>query len=235
FGGRSQLITVPEKQIGVIVLTNSQGIDAPRIAYQILDVLLDKNKIHEETNVKVSFKKQNSKEFIGEYKEINSDMTMKIFVENDTLKSIGSMGRTSVALVQYDQNKFYRTQSQNVKYDFTPSVSHDLMISFGGTPFYFKHAKFIDVEAVKISDFVGDFYSEELDVSYRFFEENAMLKLVYADRESANLQPVQLNEFGNNDRTLYHFIKDKNNIVIGMLLSCDGTMKEIEFKKEKDR
>jgi len=236
FGGRSQLITVPEKQIGIIVLTNSQGIDAPRIAYQILDILMKNGeRIKNEKEEEMVFKAQNLKEFIGEYKEINSDMTMKIFVENDTLKSVGSMGRTAAALVQYEQNKFHRSQSQSVKYDFTPSVSHDMIISFGGTPFYFEQANFIDAESVEVSGFIGNFYSEELDVVYRFFEEDAMLKLTYAEKENVNLHPVQLNQFGNNDRTLYHFIKGKNDSITGMLLSCDGTVKEIVFKKEKDR
>lgn len=236
FGGRSQLITVPEKQIGIIVLTNSQGIDAPRIAYQILDILMKNDeRIKNEKEEEMVFKAQNFKEIIGEYKEINSDMTMKIFVENDKLKSVGSMGRTAAALVQYEQNKFHRYQSQSVKYDFTPSVSHDMIISFGGTPFYFEQANFIDAESVEVSDFVGNFYSEELDVRYHFYTEENTLKLTYKEKDAINLKPVQLNEFGNNDRTLYHFIKDKNDTITGMLLSCDGTVKEIIFKKEKDR
>ncbi|WP_407556409.1 serine hydrolase domain-containing protein [Winogradskyella sp. 4-2091] len=238
FGGRSQLITVLEKQIGIIVLTNSQEIDAPRIAYQILDILIEnderiKNETEEEEEM--VFKAQKFKEFIGEYKEINSDMTMKIFVEKDSLKSIGSMGRTSTALVQYDENKFHRAQSQNVKFDFTPSASHDMIISFGGTPFYFEHAKFIDAESVDISHFTGKFYSEELDVIYHLFIEDETLKLTYKGNGNISLHAVQLNDFGNNDRTLYHFLKDENDKVTGMFLSCDGTVKEIVFKKEKDR
>ncbi|SDS34669.1 serine hydrolase domain-containing protein [Winogradskyella sediminis] len=236
FGGQSQLITVPEKEIGIIVLTNAQEIDAPRIAYQILDVLMeDANNIKNESQQDMSFQPQNLDEFIGEFKEINSDMTMKIFVENDTLKSVGSMGRTAAALVQYDQNKFHRTQSQNVKYDFSPSASHDMVISFGGTPFYFKQAKFIDAKTVEVSNFEGNFYSEELNVTYHFFEEDNKLKLSFVGNEDINLHPVQLSEFGNNDRTLYRFVKDANNEVTGMLLSCDGTVKDIVFKKEKDR
>ena len=236
FGGRTQLITISKKQLGIIVLTNSQSIDAPKIGYQILDILIeDKEKFKDIKEEKIRFKEQDFKVFIGEYKEVNSDMTMTLFVENDTLKSIGSMGRTAAALVQFDENKFHRTQSQNVKYDFTPSASHDMIISFGGTPFYFKYAKFIDAEGVEVSDFVGDFYSEELDVTYRFFEEDHKLKLSYAGKQSINLYPIQLNQFGNNDRTLYHFVKDENNRVQGMLLSCDGTVREIVFKKEKDR
>ncbi len=234
FGGRSQLITVLEKQIGILVLTNSQAIDAPRIAYQILDILLlNEEKIQDEDKDEVLFKKQGIEEFIGQYKEINSDMTMKIFVENDSLKSMGSIGKTSATLMQYDKNKFHRFNSQNVKHDFTPSETHDMVISFGGTPFYFKHAKFIESDAVYTSQFVGDFYSDELDVTYRFFVENNTLKLSYKGRESINLNPVQLNEFGNNDRTLYQFIKNEKNRTTGMLLSCDGTVKEIIFKKKR--
>lgn len=234
FGGRSQLITVAEKQIGIIVLTNSQSIDAPRIAYQILDILLANNeKIQNKNEEKTSFKKQNFDDFIGEYKEVNSDMTMKIFVENDTLKSIGSMGRTSASLVQFAKNKFHRTQSQNVKYDFTPSTKHDMIISFGGTPFYFKRAQFIDSDSVNVSNFIGDFYSEELDVRYRFFVEDNTLKLTYKGKKNINLNPVQLNEFGNNDRTLYHFEKDENEKITRMLLSCDGTVKNIIFEKKR--
>ena len=235
FGGRSQLITIPEKQLGIIVLTNLQSIDAPRIGYQILDILLSntENRIEEYEDAP-SFKKQDFNGFIGEYKEINSDMTMSLFVENDTLKSKGSMGRMSAALVQFGKNKFHREQSEHVKYDFTISPNQDMVISFGGTPFYFKRAKFIDLDSVVVNEFEGYFYSEELDVRYHFYAEENRLKLTYKGKDAINLQPVQLNQFGNNDRTLYHFLKDKNNSVTGMLLSCDGVVKEIIFKKEKD-
>ena len=233
FGGRSQLITIEEKQLGIIVLTNSQSIDAPRIAYQILDILLSsKVENMENGNVEVPFKKQKLNQFTGDYKEIHSDMMMKLFIENDTLKSIGSMGKTSATLMQFGDNKFHRTHSQNVKYDLTPSATYDMVITFGGTPFYFKHAKFIDADSVDSTDFVGDFYSEELDVIYHFFVEKDKLKLTYKGKENISLKPVQLNEFGNNDRTLYQFTKDKKEMITGMLLSCDGTVKAVIFKKK---
>lgn len=234
FGGRSHLITVKEKQLGIIVLTNLQSIDATRIAYQILDILLsDEKKTQDKSEIILPFKKQDITNFIGEYKEVNSDMTMKLFVENDTLKALGSMGKIPVPLKQYSQNKFHRLQSENVKYDFTESSNHDMIISFGGTPFYFKHAKFIDVASVNLKDFIGEFYSEELDVNYHFFVEDNILKLTYKEDEEVTLRPIQLNQFGNGDRTLYHFVKNKNNKVTGMLLSCDGTVKDIVFKKKR--
>lgn len=233
FGARSHLIAVKEKQLGIIVLTNTQTIDATRVVYQILDILLKDEKIKEVKTIQSSFKKQDVNQFTGEFKEVNSDMTMKLFVENDTLKALGSMGKIPVALVQYNTNKFHRVQSENVKYNFTASPKHDMVISFGGTPFYFKHGKFIDANSVDVKDFTGDFYSEELDVNYYFYIENKELKLNYKGNEEVVLKPIQLNQFGNGDRTLYHFIKDENNKVAGMLLSCDGTVKEIIFKKKR--
>jgi CubicO group peptidase (beta-lactamase class C family) len=233
FGGRSQLITVEEKEFGIIVLTNLESIDAPRIAYQILDILLSKNgKNSEKSNVEVVLNQQNINDFTGEYKEIHSDMTMKLFIENDTLKSIGSTGKTSASLLQFKDNNFHRTDSQNVKYDFTPSATYDMIITFGGTPFYFKHAKFIAAGSVDLIDFVGNYYSEELDVTYHFFVENNRLKLTYKGKKNISLNPVQLNEFGNNDRTLYQFTKDKKEVITRMLLSCDGAVKNIIFKKK---
>lgn len=233
FGCRSHLMAIKEKQIGIIVVTNFENYNTTRIVYQILDVLLDDLNFQEKQNRNLPFEKQDVNNFIGEYKEVNSDMTMKLFVENDTLKALGSMGKIPVALVQYATNKFHRLQSENVKYDFTASPNHDMVISFGGTPFYFEHAKFIDATSVNVEDFIGDFYSEELDVNYHFYLKDNALKLSYKESEEVTLKPIQLNQFGNGDRTLYHFVKDRNGKVTGMLLSCDGTVKDIVFKKKR--
>jgi CubicO group peptidase (beta-lactamase class C family) len=233
FGARSHLIAVKEKQLGVMVLTNTQTVDATRIAYQILDILLKEEKMNEVKAVQPLFEKQDINQFTGEFKEVNSDMIMKLFVENDTLRALGQMSKIPVTLVPYAKNKFHRLQSQNVKYDFTPSASHDMIISFGGTPFYFERAKFIDATSVKVKAFTGDFYSEELGVTYHFSSEGNTLKLMYKENKEITLKPIQLNQFGNGDRTLFHFVKDKNDKVTGMLLSCDGTVKEIIFKKKR--
>jgi CubicO group peptidase (beta-lactamase class C family) len=232
FGTRTQLVTIPELQTGIIVLANLQSINAPSIAYKILDVLMEnlskdqnRNVIHE------AFKPQNFEKFIGEYKEINSDMTMTIFQENDTLKSIGSIGRVAAPLIQFANNKFHRVNSQNVKYEFETGKDYDMIIRFGGTPFYFKRAQFIDSKQVELSQYIGSFYSEELDINYHFSIDNNVLIVSFENR-TFSLKPIQANEFGNGQRTLYHFIKGSNGNVTGMLLSCDGTVNNIIFNKK---
>lgn len=236
FGGQAQLITVPDEAIGIIILTNLQSINPTPISYQILDILLN---LKEKTTAVVkksrALKPQNLKQFVGGFKEINSDMTMQISLENDTLKALGSQGKTPISLIQNAANTFVRLQAQNVKYDFTKTAKYDLVISFGGTPFYFKRAELIKENPDNLKDFTGYYYSEELRTTYYFFIDNNMLKLTYANHEQITLFPVQLNQFGNRNRTLYHFLTTKDGKITRLLLSCDGQASTIEFIKDQTR
>jgi len=235
FGGQTQLITVPEKNISIIILTNLQSINPTPISYQILDLLLvPKEKIIEKINKSISFKPQKLNQFTGDYKEINSDMTMEISVENDTLKALGSMGKTKISLVQSDTNEFVRVNAHNVKYKFKKTSTYDMIISFGGSPFYFKRAQLIKTIPTNLTDITGDYYSEELQTTYHFFIENNTLKLSYKNNDNITLYPVQMNQFGNRNRTLYHFITSPvNKKITSLLLSCEGQMSTIEFVKDQ--
>jgi len=236
FGGQSQLITVPDESIGVVIMTNLQSINPTPISYRVLDVLLPKKlKENKVVNTNVNINSVAFKKFIGEYKEVNSDMKMTISLEKDTLRALSSLGKKEIPLIPFEKDKFSRLYNESVKYDFSKLSNYDLIITFGGTPFYFQRAKFVDPVSVNLRDYAGVFYSEELDTDYRFYIEGDELKLSYKNNENIALFPVQLNEFGNNDRTLYRFTKDKSNRVIAMYLSCDGQVSNIEFVKQKNR
>ena len=230
FGGQTQLITLPEEKIAVIILTNLQSINPTPLSYEILDVLLPVKETEANFIEKNSKITHSLKAFIGDFKEVNSDMKMTFTIENDTLKAKGSFGKFPMPLVATETNKFVRLNSQNVKYDFTKTKQADLIIYFGGTPFYFKRANFIKPESVNIKDFIGNYYSEELNTTYNFKIESNELILSYRNNPNIRLFPVQLNEFGNNNRTLYRFSTDKSKL----FLSSDGTVKDIEFNKFVD-
>ncbi|MQP23928.1 serine hydrolase [Flavobacterium sp. LMO8] len=233
WGGQSQLITIPEKKLGIIIMTNLESINPTPISYEILDLFLPKTKaIKEKSAKKYKEKSKAFNSFVGQYKEINSDMKMEILVENDTLKSKGARAKKPTALIGFEKNKFHRINSESVKYDFTKNEKHDLVITFGGTPFYFKRAIFIDSKTVNVKEFVGKYYSEELDVVYEFFETDDKLYLKYKNHDKIALETVQKDEFGNNDRTLYYFTRNSKNKIQKMLLSCDGSISEIEFVKQ---
>jgi hypothetical protein len=148
-------------------------------------------------------------------------MTMYISKENGTLKAKESMGKMPIPLLQSDKNLFVRLHSQNVKYYFTKTDKRDMIVSLSGTPFYFKRAKIITKSSSDLSRYKGSYFSEELQTTYTFTSEDAVLNLSYHNNKDITLHPVELNKFGNNDRPLYHFTTNKVGQIIEMLLSCD--------------
>lgn len=233
WGGQAQLITLPEKNLGIIILTNLESINPTPISYQILDLFLNDTTIKKSNKVKKHKDlNKNLNEFIGQFKEINSDMKMELFIENDTLKAKGNQAKKGVSLLSFEKNKFHRINNESVKYDFIKSKEYDLIISFGGTPFYFKEAQFVKPETVKTNEFIGNYYSEELNTTYTFFEKDNKLFLSYKNNENTALSTVEIDEFGNNARTSYQFIRNGNNQIISMKLSSEGTVKDIRFIKQ---
>lgn len=234
WGGQSQLITVPEKNIGIIIMTNLESINPTPISYQILDVFINEKTI-EKSNTKKLYQNENFNTFIGQYKEMNSAMKMEIFVENDTLKAKGSQAKKGIGLLAFEKSKFHRMNNESVTYDFTKNKNNVLIISFGGTPFYFKKAQFVKPETVKINEFVGTYYSEELNTTYTFFEKDNKLFLAYKNNENIALSTIEIDEFGNNARTSYQFKRNQNNQIVSMELSSEGTVKNINFTKQRNR
>lgn len=230
WGGQSQIITVPEKNIGIIIMTNLESINPTPLSYQILDLLITEKKQNIKKNHKIY--PSNLVSFVGQYKEINSDMKMEITQENDTLKAKGNQSKRSISLINFEKNKFHRINNESVKYDFSKTKDYDLIITFGGTPFYFKKAVFVTPDSINTKEFVGNYCSEELQTCYSFYEKENKLYLSYKNHENMPLSPVEKDEFGNNQRTLYQFKRDKNNQITSMELSAEGTVKNIVFIKQ---
>jgi CubicO group peptidase (beta-lactamase class C family) len=233
-GGHSQIIAIPELQLSIIILTNVDYMNPSQLSFEILDQLISENNKAKKANKKqFKFSKNELRPFEGQYKELNSDMKMEILIENDTLKSKGSQSKKALPLVGYDKGKFHRLNNESVKYEFVRSKGKEIsmIIYFGGTPFYFERAEFIDPEKINLNDFPGNYFSSELNVSYRIIQENGNLFLSYPNNNMIELTAGQKDEFGNGNRVLYSFKRNENNDVTTLFVAAEGTVKEIEFIK----
>jgi hypothetical protein len=105
-----------------------------------------------------------------------------------------------------------------------------MMVYFGGTPFYFSRAKFIEPATVDLNAYVGHYYSDELDVEYEIVLENN--SLVVNHHSKSKLIPGQKDEFGNGQRVLYQFVRNEKKEVVKLFLSAEGTVKNIAFNKK---
>jgi len=233
-GGQSQIIAVPQLNLAVVILTNLQSIDPTPLSYRILDLFMPAGQNTSDPAVGFSYDKRDLIKFTGQYKEQYSDMKLEIIIENDTLKAVGRQGGKPIALTAAKKGTFTRSNNAQVLYEFSseenPAV--DLIVYFGGAPFYFSRAQFSNREEATPSDYAGRFFSEELSVTYDIYNDKGDLLLNYPNHHGIKLVPGQTDEFGNGQRVLYHFERNRNKQVVALLVSAEGTVKNIRFIKK---
>jgi len=230
YGWNANIVAVPDQKLGVVILSNSNRQNPSALTNSILDLLLqDKPK---PVASDLSASQIDISRFAGHYREINSDMHMDIFVENDSLKSRGANANKAIALLALGTHRFYRINNPGIQYDFSGSSDGDMIISFNGNPFYFNRATVPTTSGIRLQDFEGDYYSEELQTAYRFHISGERLLLSFRNNPDMPLSPVDIDAFGNGRRTLYRFTRDVNHNVTGLLLSCEGNVNNIMFSKQ---
>ncbi len=234
-GMRSQFICVPELNLGVFAYTNSEHINAVNISYEILDLYINQQRPIETETLNCHYKRQRLKNFVGTYQELNSDLKMSIFIENDTLKAISSFGRDAVPLIQNGNNKFCRQNNSSVTYSFLipKSSETDLQVDFGGAIFYFERIKLTENPNTNLQQYIGNYYSKELDVTYNLTVSDDQLVLSYPNNENIILREGEEYVFGANRRTKYSFLKNEKGEITSFKVAAEGTVKNILFEGKR--
>ena len=232
-GMRSQLICLPETNLSVIIFTNSEHINVVDLSYKVLDLFITSSEDKQQNKEEYTHSKTELFKFTGDYQEINSDLGMKILFENDTLKAKSSFGRTPIPLKEDGKHQFHRAQNSSVGYHFFNDESSmcDLAIDFGGAKFYFERVQLENSDAVNLNDYIGEYYSDEISVTYQVFIENQKLFLRLPNNPKIELILGQKNEFGSGKRTRYIFKRDKSKAINSFTVASEGTVKDILFQK----
>jgi CubicO group peptidase (beta-lactamase class C family) len=232
-GMRSQLICLPETNLSVIIFTNSEHISVVDLSYKVLDLFITSSEDKQQNNEHYTHSKTELFKFTGDYQEINSDLGMKILFENDTLKAKSSFGRAPIPLKEDGKHQFHRAQNPSVGYHFFNDKSSmcDLAIDFGGAKFYFEKVQLENSDTVNLNDYIGEYYSDEISVTYQVFIENQKLYLRLPNNPKIELILGQKNEFGSGKRTRYIFKRDKSKAINSFTVASEGTVKDILFQK----
>lgn len=94
-----------------------------------------------------------------------------------------------------------------------------------------KNKKIVDFSKLNLNEFLGNYYSNELDVNYLFFEEDGILKLKIPNRVSQKVTPKNTDVFAIN-RGVVKF-KRTNNVITGFKVDL-GRVKNLEFIKKNN-
>ena len=233
WGLRSQIIWLPELDLGVFVFANSDHVNAVEISYQLVDLFLNASGDQREQMTDYKHSKKELAAFQGIYQELNSDMKMHIYLRNDSLFAKSSMGGIPVYLVSQSKGKFHRDDNASVTYNFDYMVEDDIDMSvdFGGAEFYFEEIILTEDPNENLQDYVGEYYSDELEVIYELRMQSDKLVLHYPNNCCYTLTEGQQDVFGANRRTRYVFKRDRKGNVVSFTVASEGTVKDILFER----
>lgn len=228
---RSQFLCVPELELAIVVYANTSSINAVEVSYSILDLFLGTEDSEDEEMARYAHTKKSLQAFGGDFQELNSDLRMHFFVENDSLKVKASIGRMAVPLRAVGAKDFVRADNPSVKYSFLQDDASgaNLWIDFGGAIFYFERVELNPHPDQNLGAFAGDYYSAELDVNYSLKVEDGKLVLNYPMNSGIVLHEGQKDCFGSNRRTKYSFQRDQSGQVKGFSVAAEGTVRDILF------
>ncbi len=230
-GTRSQLIALPALNLSIVLCAGTNAYNLEALSYKVLDFLLGEHE--EEPEAKLTKTFPFPEVFLGDYQEIHSDLGMHIYEQNDTLFAKSSFGAEGVELVAVEPLKYCRRDNRSVTYTFVQGTNTplELEVDFAGATFKFEQVTLADPAEVMLSEFAGDYYSDELAVSYHFDEEGNLLTLSFAEQTGLPLHLCRTDEFGSYDRTLLSFDRSDEGEIIGFSLASEGTVFNIYFHR----
>jgi CubicO group peptidase (beta-lactamase class C family) len=232
-GMRSQFICIPKKSLAVIVYTNSEDINAVNISYEILNLFIDETSVENQKQTQYKHSINQIKRFEGIYQELNSDLRMDIFVENDTLKAVSGLGRNATPLISKNANSLVRIDNPSIVHTFQTKESKgaDLLVDFGGAIFYFERIELEPIPNQNIAEFIGSYHSAELNVTYSISIDSDKLILSYPNNDGILIKEGAKDSFGANRRTKYTFNRSNTGNLISFEVASEGTVKDILFEK----
>ncbi len=197
----------PAQRFSVIVLSNTQEIDPYFITDRISDIYLS-----EEYNISptmetsepksythITLKKEVLETYEGSYWNYKENFSRTIYVKNDTLRFYRGMNNVST-LVPIAQDTFKMLVGGDVIVSFnntsergramTVDINNDSKFEFG----QYKPASYTTED---LTQFIGSYYSEELDCVYELKMNEETLWLHINNQAISGLNPVMANLFMN--------------------------------------
>lgn len=237
-GYRTYLTRFPDENFAVIVFSNAAEFNPEKMAHEVVDIYLkDKFKTEEvkiEDASEVYTVDQNIlKTYVGDY-ELQPGVLITISSEETGL--IAKVpGQPTVTLKPISTNEFM-VEGVGAKIEFIPNEQSNinrLKLSMGGQIAEAPRVKEFDKSSVKLFDYSGEFYSEELSTTYNFTVVDNKLVAKHGRLSDFNLTPVKKDEF--NGAWFFkkvEFIRNADDAITGFKVS-NSRVRNLHFEKVK--
>ena len=236
-GFRAFYVKFPDEDLGISVMSNYSNINTTQKAYQIADIILkDKWEVKEENEMKDVPKAEVPEiEFtldqIAGYYEVEPGVELKIEIKNDSLHITQNWNQATYNIYRSSGNSFKIPGAENILFTFT-DLKNDfiqtLTVFQGEEQTVCKRKEDHSSLDLNLEDYVGDYYSEELDVVYRVQIEEGTLNVQFENNDPSNMNIYNKDQF-TCELGLMRFNR-KDSMVSGFELDA-GRVTNLSFSK----
>lgn len=240
-GYRSYLTRFPSENFAVIVFSNSAQFNSGSMAHKVVDIYL-KDKLKVEPKKEEAEKPapteavavdQNTLEtYVGDF-ELQPGFVITITEKNGELTAQAT-GQAALQLNALSKTEF-KVKGVEAKVEFIPNEGKKIKaikLHQGGQIREAPRVNKFDKAAVRLSDFSGEFYSEELATTYHFTVVDDNLVAKHIRLSDFKLNAVKKDMF-NGEAWFFgqvEFIRDSNDLITGCKVS-NGRVRNLYFKK----
>lgn len=221
-GYRSNFLRFPDQHFSVVILANLANINTRSLSNKVADVFLKPNNINEPFK---TFKMDSNivKGWAGDYFDMITKMTLKLNYKNETLL----VGNTTLKPAS---NILFSDPNGASTYSFT---GNSLKAKFGlsakglRTRTFEKIIKIVLTKA-QLQEYIGEFYSPELDTKYNITMNDTVLLVKIPRNDEMKFSPFIKDMFSGDFNII--FSRDKTNKISGFFLTT-GRVRNLYFEK----
>jgi len=191
-GFRANYLQFPEEDLAIAIMSNLGNVNAGQKAKQIANIFLQDNfdKKEEEPEKKLSEIEIPETIFsltqlVGDY-EIQPGVVARLSIKNDSLNLLQTWNKSTNNILKVNGNTFQISGNENLSFSFSnlkDGFTQTLKVLQDGRETIAARKKEVDTSGISLNDYIGSFFSKELDVSYIFEIENKVLKVSIEDKK----------------------------------------------------
>jgi len=238
-GFRAELLRFPEQKLSVAIFTNRGDANPSSMAYQVADVFLSnqyeaKEEISDASEIVESIidsDEYSAKQLVGSY-ELSPGMDIIITNNDGIVHAKQSWNDEEYDLIKGELNSYTIDESGDIKFTFSDLLDNStqkIWVNQQGRKSELKRKEAVDLSNLNLKEFVGSYYSSELDVVYKIILDGDTIKLQMNnnDPEKIILVDKDLLSF---QRSMFQFNR-KNNAISNFVMNA-GRAKNLKFIKQ---
>ncbi len=240
-GYRSTLVRFPEQNFSVICLSNLSSFNPSKIAQQVADIYLagqfkKKAEPVSKPAEKVKFielPKKKLHEKVGAYIDPKTGAFRKLGLRGNTLILEASGQRFTLAAISETEFEVLKAPVEIViKFESQKKDKPMLMHIHreGGDSETYEFFKLVKPTPEKLQEYTGDYYSDELQVTFRLALKKGKLHFVHKNASESPLKPMLKDKFTERGYRI-NFVRDKEKKLTGFTLDA-GRVKNLRFDKK---